>query len=763
MQDKIDIICPEQKQIDITCRQQDQIDIIGGQGHPKIDSRGTAPNQIDITNKAEHSRPFDFSPLRLMHSLFITISCAALLQTFLVLHSEPTGHFEPYPLQGCSLEPYRCNDSCPSASFSDACRSTWPTEPSTFSKSRKKTNQQMRAYHGNATCPHCSCDLYYKVFYGRQRYFQQEALPLKNGMLVHHYRYCSNDLSLWFYRKGLRQYQVCYGQKAANLYGRIIAARAARGKPGDHESAKQYLAPFFGLHRSSNRVQLDLSGRESRSASEGTCPPTIRRSPQVLARRLHQFRQSRRDPRRHYRQWISSVLESGKFTLARPRPPRKRVNNSPAQLRRAYQSLKQAPTIGSRATLFKEYVLTSLLDLPQRRLNWRPASNRLNFVTWNIETLIGLGKYETLASFVIDILMLQETKPTSSNEIISQGGKYLLSGTPTEPSAGVGFYVSPRCLPLVQDFLPFSGRLAALILRTQPLPTVLITVYAPSMLQDPHDDRVRKNMFWDSLPTLFDLLPSPAIFCLAGDFNARVQTDSLEEYSEYVGPAVFPHEGTLDPDSNYGKMLDFLIQHDYSLVSSLHSRPSSRIITYKEISASSSANHNSPSTSDFAAIDHVLVSRRHCRNILSTSSKFEWKLPWFHRHFPIYCVMTFDRFLPPKRPKVLKTPVPQTDADRIKYKEIILASPLLSTTRKLRNSPCTNSISIFTDGSCPNQLDVRPGNPAGWAFTFKKNFQWVDSFGPVGQHLPFTPIGSNNSGELQAVIEALDFYRPPPL
>ena len=117
--------------------------------------------------------------------------------------------------------------------------------------------------------------------------------------------------------------------------------------------------------------------------------------------------------------------------------------------------------------------------------------------------------------------------------------------------------------------------------------------------------------------------------------------------------------------------------------------------------------------------------------------------------------MTFDKFLPPKRPQVPKTPVPQTDADKLRYKNIILSSPLLSTV--LRSSSCCNSVSIFTDGSCPNQLDVRPGNPAGWAFTFKKNFQWVDSYGPVGQNLSFIPIGSNNSGELQAVIEALDF------
>ena len=151
----------------------------------------------------------------------------------------------------------------------------------------------------------------------------------------------------------------------------------------------------------------------------------------------------------------------------------------------------------------------------------------------------------------------------------------------------------------------------------------------------------------------------------------------------------------MNQDSNYAKMLDFLIQHDYTLASSLHSRPSSRIITYKETSASPSANHNSPSTSDFAAMDHVLISRRHCRNILSASSEFEWRLRWFHRHFPIHCVMTFDKFVPAKRPKVSKATVPQTDADKLKFKQRILDSPLLSATQRLRDSPITGSVEIF--------------------------------------------------------------------
>ena len=139
-----------------------------------------------------------------------------------------------------------------------------------------------------------------------------------------------------------------------------------------------------------------------------------RRSLEARQRR-HQLRNDkRRQSRRDYRSWIRSVLEGGKFTLAHPRRPMKRVNNSPAQLRRAYFNQRFHPTIGSRASLFHRYVQPSLLDLPVRHLSQRPSSNQLHMATWNIETLIGLGKHQALAEFVIkqglDILCIQETK-----------------------------------------------------------------------------------------------------------------------------------------------------------------------------------------------------------------------------------------------------------------------------------------------------------------------------------------------------------------
>ena len=454
------------------------------------------------------------------------------------------------------------------------------------------------------------------------------------------------------------------------------------------------------------------------------------------------------------------MLEAGKFTLARPSGPRKRVANSPTQLHRAYGNFYKDPTLGSRTFLFRHYVQATLLDLPSRLLTWRPYRSSLKILTWNIETLIGLGKYESLAQtcrqYDMGLLCLQETKSTSSNEITSLGGKFLLSGVPTEPSAGVGFYIPPLSLPLVMDFLPYSGRLAVLTLRTQPIITHVVSIYAPSMLQDQAADRVRKNHFWESLADLLELLKKPSIIILAGDFNARIVSDSIDLYTEYIGPSVFPHDTPFDPESNYSHLLDFMTQKDFTIASTRFTRHPSRIITYREISANPLAHHTRPTPSDFAAIDHIVVDQLHLHNITQATTRFEYKLPWFHRHFPVEFTLRFDKFTPPPRPPTIKTPIPRTDEEKLQYRQAF-STNRSTVSHPLRRLPSNSAQQIFTDGSCPNQHDVRPGNPAGWSFTFKRSLEWIDSFGPVGQNLSFIPIGSNNSGELQAVIEALDY------
>ena len=271
----------------------------------------------------------------------------------------------------------------------------------TIAFSRKTRNRAQRALNGNISCPHCNCDLYNKTFSTLPSKFRTPALQLSNGMLVHHFLWCQEHLSVWFYRRGVRHYQVYYGNKAYNLYNHIHTARAASGKPGGHDSQPRLLQNFFALHCLDNRYNLDHSGHESRSASGVKHPHDNCRSLETRHRR-HQLRNDRRRrSRREYRKWISSVLEGGKFTLAQPRRPLKRVTNSPDQLRRAYSSQRRRPTIGSRAALYRYYIQPSLLDIPSRHLSWRPSDNLLTLATWNIESLIGLGKHQALAEFVI--------------------------------------------------------------------------------------------------------------------------------------------------------------------------------------------------------------------------------------------------------------------------------------------------------------------------------------------------------------------------
>lgn len=79
---------------------------------------------------------------------------------------------------------------------------------------------------------------------------------------------------------------------------------------------------------------------------------------------------------------------------------------------------------------------------------------------------------------------------------------------------------------------------------------------------------------------------------------------------------------------------------------------------------------------------------------------------------------------------------------------------------------------IYTDGSCPDNRNISASNPAGWGYTFRYMHtpeQRYDQYGPVSTFIddPWhigAKVGSNNTGELSAVVEALDYllrFQPP--
>ena len=96
------------------------------------------------------------------------------------------------------------------------------------------------------------------------------------------------------------------------------------------------------------------------------------------------------------------------------------------------------------------------------------------------------------------------------------------------------------------------------------------------------------------------------------------------------------------------------------------------------------------------------------------------------------------------------------------------------------NSTCSlertsSSLIAYTDGSCPNNRTVGPDNPAGWGFALcisssytgthpPVTDSWTCSSGqvknsPLDENVINPVDGSNNTGEMRAIIELFDYLR----
>ena len=115
---------------------------------------------------------------------------------------------------------------------------------------------------------------------------------------------------------------------------------------------------------------------------------------------------------------------------------------------------------------------------------------------------------------------------------------------------------------------------------------------------------------------------------------------------------------------------------------------------------------------------------------------------WFHRHFVLATKLQppyFTNFRP----------------FHLLLREISPPLNTNSSTRKNLSNPSMSlhpPIHIYTDGSCPDQVNVSPHNLAGWGFLFESIR--LDLSGPVG-FLPFTVKGSSNTAEFQAPLKAI--------
>ena len=635
-------------------------------------------------------------------------------------------------------------------------------------------NKYMHSLHGNHQyhTHHC-CGCYrspWVFYYSSPACFYQPFFSLPNGFAVHRFHKCKTHLSLWYFHKGYRCYTSFTGKHMNTLWKYITAAGAASGKPGDHGRTMKWLTAQLR----SNLRDETTSGHEPRRQSEGIRMRSHQnlRSAESIQRRLCRYRQHRQASRQEYRIWSSCVRETGFYTLASLHGPSERVHVSTHHIRRAYPAHTHKPTLASHAEIFQKYVRKSLIDLPPaRQIPLRFPLPTLTLHTWNIENLIGLSKYEMLSNILqshnVTLLCLQETKSTSSNEVTQGPFRYLLSGTPAEPHAGVGFAIHFSLLPFIHDFHPVSGRLAVLILNVKPRKIALFTVYAPSQLADSHADFERKHRFWDDICEITQEYSRQHTVLLMGDWNTRLYPDHLHGMTDHIGPVTFaPFRGDDDAvvHTNLYHMFDFLSATDTCIVSSFWPRPLSKLITYREIQAPPDASIQDPSPAHFAVLDHIVCPRHFRSKFKSILSRPLATLPWFHRHFLLEASLVLPVF--EHKPTPMRAPTLMCDTRLLKSKLAFQIQKQIDLALPSHSSAPLDSITaphyhLYTDGSCPMNFSAI-GNPAGWGWALFAT-EIVDGYGPVGSGLPFTIPGSNNTAELQAPLEAFDYlFRFPP-
>ena len=292
--------------------------------------------------------------------------------------------------------------------------------------------------------------------------------------------------------------------------------------------------------------------------------PAVRRGD---GRTNQKYNITRAQNRRTYRLWNANNKEWRSSTLVPIPVPPKKVHVSNYAQRRNYPRRIMTSISFTRTSLFKTYVKRDRLDEPQARLdNFAPPNRRMTLYSWNLESLLGVGKLQlfqqTISTIKVGIYALQETKSTQTDCLKFPKVHFYFSGSSQDPHAGVGFAIPTPLIPLVYDFHPWSSRIAVLILNTRPLRTAFFSIYAPSHTQDSTLDHQRKTQFWNNLRTVYQTYSAEYTVIMMGDFNTRLYANLVQGLPEHIGNTLFSAsvDDELSDSNNLHFFLDFFLK-----------------------------------------------------------------------------------------------------------------------------------------------------------------------------------------------------------
>ena len=141
-----------------------------------------------------------------------------------------------------------------------------------------------------------------------------------------------------------------------------------------------------------------------------------------------------------------------------------------------------------------------------------------------------------------------------------------------------------------------------------------------------------------------------------GDFNTRLYTNHIARLGRRIGPVLLADLET----NNLTHIIEFLVQHDVSIISSMRPRPPSKLVTYREI-ADLTHNPFHPNVDNFAVLDHVLAPFQYRTLFRSIHSNPSIRLPWFNRYYVLTANFTCPDFVAKHKPAAPPQYLPPTN------------------------------------------------------------------------------------------------------
>lgn len=193
--------------------------------------------------------------------------------------------------------------------------------------------------------------------------------------------------------------------------------------------------------------------------------------------------------------------------------------------------------------------------------------------TWNIKTLYKAGKLTTVAMEMrrmgIEVLGLSEVRWPNAGECISDGVVLYYSGCRDgEHQHGVGIMIKKELKQYVANFVPYNERMMLIQLRTKPINTNLIQVYAPTA--DSDEETIEK--FYSDLNELTKKLRKHELNVIMGDFNAKVGKGKI---GSVVGGF-----GLGDRSERGERLIEFCQEKDLVITNTFYELPPRRLYTW---------------------------------------------------------------------------------------------------------------------------------------------------------------------------------------